>query len=715
MLFRAGGHRRRILLFLGSLLLACLASAPPLFAVDDSWTGGHDTVWGTKQNWSTGSAPTGTDNATFNGTFANEPTLGTTIATVGGIWMTTGIGQNVTIGGTAVLTLAGNTINGTAGLGILVDNANAFTLTINSPIALGATQTWTNSSANTLTIGAVNTSGFGLTVNGTGSTTVSGVVSGTGSITKSGTGTLTLGGTNTYTGVTTISAGTLSVSSLANGGSNSNIGASSNAATNLVLNGGTLQYTGATVSTDRLFSVGTSGGTIDASGSGAVNFTNTGSMGFNSQSGTRTLTLTGTNTGSNTFAAIIGDNGGATSLTKSGVGTWVLSGTNTYTGATSISAGILNIQNATALGTTASGTTISSGATLQLQNGITVGAEALTISGTGASGQNGALVNVSGTNNYGGLLTLGAATTISSDSGTLNLTNAGTITGATYGLTLTGSGSGSVSSIIGTTSGTVTKSGSGTWTLTGVNTFTGSTTINNGTLSAAATTGRALGSTSSISINSGGTLLLGASNQINTSATMILNGGTFNTGGLSEHGASNNTAGIGALTLSATSIIDMGSASSVIAFADSHLSSWTGTLRIYNWSGSQSGGGTDQLYFGSTSGGLTAGQLSEINIYSDNGTTLWGVARILADGEIVPVSEPGTWLAGALLLGALGYSQHNRLFRWQKIRSCLGRLQNNTERGVPEPSISGAGAFAPAAVIYNQCRPPSGVCSPSSL
>ena len=41
-------------------------------------------------------------------------------------------------------------------------------------------------------------------------------------------------------------------------------------------------------------------------------------------------------------------------------------------------------------------------------------AEALTISGTGASGQNGALVNVSGTNNYGGLLTLGAASTISS-------------------------------------------------------------------------------------------------------------------------------------------------------------------------------------------------------------------------------------------------------------------------------------------------------------
>src|SRR5439155_7100390 len=142
-------------------------------------------------------------------------------------------------------------------------------------------------------------------------------------------------------------------------------------------------------------------------------------------------------------------------LTKTGTGSWTLFGANTYTGATTISAGILNIQNATALGTTAGGTTVSSGATLQIQGGITVGAEALTIRGSGASGATGALENVSainnfGINNYGGLLTLGAASTISSDADTLALTNTGTITGATFGLTLTGASGGDILSKIGT-------------------------------------------------------------------------------------------------------------------------------------------------------------------------------------------------------------------------------------------------------------------------
>jgi len=94
------------------------------------------------------------------------------------------------------------------------------------------------------------------------------------------------------------------------------------------------------------------------------------------------------------------------------------------------------------------------------------------------------------------------------------------------------------------------------------------------------------------------------------SATMTLNGGTFNTAGLSEHGASNNTTGIGALTLQSSSIIDM--------------ASWSGTLKIYDWTGTVgTGNGTDQLYIGAnnTIQRLTSAQLSDIIFYSDAGIT----------------------------------------------------------------------------------------------
>src|SRR5205807_5274247 len=127
------------------------------------------------------------------------------------------------------------------------------------------------------------------------------------------------------------------------------------------------------------------------------------------------------------------------------------------------------------------------------------------------------------------------------------------------------------------------KSGAGTLVLTGVNTFSGTTTINAGTLMAANTSGSALGSTSSITLNSGGTLLLGASNQINDSATMTLAGGTFSTGSYSEGTAS--AVGIGALTLTASgSHIDFGTGTvGVLSFAS--LSTNSNTLIIDNWTG----------------------------------------------------------------------------------------------------------------------------------
>lgn len=176
---------------------------------------------------------------------------------------------------------------------------------------------------------------------------------GAGNLVVQNNATVILNAANTYTGVTTVKAGgLLSTNLLANGGTASNLGQSSNAAANLVVDGATLQYTGPAVSTDRLFTLSANGGTGDASGTGPVNFTNTGSMGLSGTTA-RILTLTGTNAGTNTLSAVIADVrvGNATSLTKSGSGTWLLAGSNTYSGDTNINAGTLLVNNATGSGT----------------------------------------------------------------------------------------------------------------------------------------------------------------------------------------------------------------------------------------------------------------------------------------------------------------------------------------------------------------------------
>ncbi|WP_265596378.1 autotransporter-associated beta strand repeat-containing protein [Verrucomicrobium sp. BvORR106] len=199
----------------------------------------------------------------------------------------------------------------------------------------GAGTIGTNSgTGNVLLVGAANGNGD-----------YSGLLQHTIGFTKAGTGTQKLTHVaNTYTGVTSVTGGVLEVSALANGGSNSSIGASSNAATSVVLNGGVLRYVGGDVSTDRRFTIGTAGGGVESSGSGALTLAAVDALTLSGTNAARTFTLGGTNTAANTFAGIIGDNGtGATAFTKSGVGSWVLNGLSTYTGVTTVSAGTLNV------------------------------------------------------------------------------------------------------------------------------------------------------------------------------------------------------------------------------------------------------------------------------------------------------------------------------------------------------------------------------------
>lgn len=155
-----------------------------------------------------------------------------------------------------------------------------------------------------------------------------------------------------------------------------------------------------------------------------------------------------------------------------------------------------------------------------------------------------------------------------------------------------------------------------------------------------------------------GTLALGTSGVIPDVNNLTLNGGTFATQGFDDT--------LGTLTLTANSVIDMGNGASILNFAASNLAVWTPgtTLSIWNWSGNPGvGGGTDQIYVGNSLSGLTVAQLNQISFYSGAGTGFLGTAIILADGEIVPVPEPGALMSTLLLLTVVGWRERGFVLR----------------------------------------------------
>ena len=354
----------------------------------------------------------------------------------------------------------------------------------------------------------------GLTINANGGTidvdpgqtlTYNGIIAagtGTGGLTKIDLGTLLLGGANTYTGVTTISGGMLGVSTLANGGVSSGIGQSSNAAANLILDGGTLQYTGAGTSSDRLFTLTSNGGgsTIDASGAGAFNLTNAGSVVL-SGGGPQTLTLNGTNAGANTLAVAVPNGAGTTSLIKAGSGTWVLSGANTYTGTTSVIGGTLGLSGGSAIADTGAVVLANTaGVVLALQSSETIGS----LAGGGATGGNVAL----------------NANTLTAGGNNATTTFAGVMSGA----------------------GALTKAGTGIFTLAGANTYTGTTTINAGTLEIGS--GGTTGSIASANLVDNGTLSFNRSDAVSYNGVISSTGGvTVNGGGTLTLGSANTYSG----------------------------------------------------------------------------------------------------------------------------------------------------------------------------
>lgn len=678
----------------------------------------------------------------------NSSTTYSGIVSGSGALTKTGAGV-LTLSGANTFTGATSVHGGTLRLGIASALASASDLSV----ASGATLDLNSFNQ---TIGSL--SGAGAVVLGSATlssgannldTVFSGILSGTGGFTKTGSGTLTLSGANTYSGLTSINGGVLiALNASAFGSTASGTTVMSGAELRL---GGAISINGESLTLDGngLTGAGALRGTAGGSWTGGITLAGDSTIGSDSgllivngiSLGTRALTFAGA--GDIQANGVISGSGG---VTKTGVGSLTLTAANSYAGLTSINAGVLRVQNSSALGATGVGneTIVANGAALQFIDaaGLTVGNETITLNGSGVAGT-GAIDVAAGDNIWNGNVILASNTTIgiqnlddslilngtlSESGGARSLTkvgagmlilagsstrtgatfiNAGTLqlaaaerihdnsavtvaSGATFDLndnsetvgSVAGAGTISLSAVPSSTAklttggdgtsttfsgviigtGGLVKSGTGVLTLSGANTFTGATTVEAGTLLLATTSGGALNSTTAITVNSGGTLLLGASNQINNTASVALAGGTFAKGAFNEGAA--NSVGMGVLTLTAAgSRLDFGTGTvGTLSFASFVPSG--NLLTILNWTGlaaTVGNGGTDRLIFNSS-------QTGNLASFAFSGYGAGAMQFDLGGGffEITPVSpvpEPGTYAAGALAFLGLLYSQRRRLRR----------------------------------------------------
>jgi autotransporter-associated beta strand protein len=335
-----------------------------------------------------------------------------------------------------------NVQTGTLTLGgadLLADDANV-TIGTTGTLAFGGGET----------IGQINGSGLislGANTLGVSSGNYAGVISGSGGLTKTGSGLLTLSGANLYTGNTTIQNGTLTLDgSLASNA----VGVSSGATLN--------NLHGGFASTSTL----TNAGTINLGDDDTVAaFINSGTINGPGKLNASTYALNG--------GSIVNANLGAGTLTSNG--TVLLNGTS--------DASAVNVQTGTL--------TLGGADRLADDANVTVGT-----TGTLALGGAEKIGQING----GGTVALGA--------------NAFTVSSGTFDGTITGSGS-------------LTKLGAGVLTLSGVHSFTGPTHVQAGTLML----GGSLAS-SATDVSSGATL-----NNLHggfASTSTLTNAGTINLG-----------------------------------------------------------------------------------------------------------------------------------------------------------------------------------------
>jgi fibronectin-binding autotransporter adhesin len=463
--------------------------------------------WSVAGNWASGTAPVANDSLGFGSTTIASSTNNLTAGTqINGITFNSGA---------STYTLSGNQIT----LGGSVTNNSSSTQTLSLPLSISATRTFNAA---------------------TGALTLSGSISGAGGLTKSGTATLTLSGgaANTYSGLTTVSAGVLTLAKTA--GLNAIAG-------DLTITGAAVTFTNNNQIADTA--------AVTMSGSSSVfngttyNSGGAGNLALNETINLLTVTggifLPGGSTASTGFvvtgsASFTGGSGSTTYVQNSG-------------GLASYGSLALIGMNSTALASTSSPVAnqfVLTGNNAR-QTTVTVGSGGLSLDGSNLLLQIGTSVGVTGSRLVlnGDVTTTGAAaSSIRAPAGEANTVGtravelSGTVGFVTRTFTVGGSGADLTVSLPITngsaTTASLTKGGAGTLTLSASNSYTGNTTVNSGSL--AISNSNALGVAGGNLSVAGGVLSLGDLNVIR-SGTVSISSGTIQSGTVTNNTVAFNT------------------------------------------------------------------------------------------------------------------------------------------------------------------------------
>ena len=397
--------------------LGLLALAPPtLHAAITKAASGTDLTAG--PSWTGNTAPAAGDVATWASTSLGAGLMLNTDSSWLGMSVS-GLLSDMDISGAGKLTLLGS--------GLSLSSVN---LAVSTPVAIGATETWTANAGKTISL--------------------SGVVSGGSDLTKTGASTLVLSNaSNTFSAATfLISDGVVKVTSS---------GALGSSSLKIDTRTAQLELDGASgnITLSNNFTTSNPYGTIRNSAgnntiNGAISMTSGGGntkiisdggslvvAGAVSALSARNFDLGGTSTGANTFSGTLSGSN-TPGLVKSDSGTWTLTANNTYTGTTTVSGGTLQLSGANGA-TSATPSYTLNGGTLVLDNTTAAGgnnndriADAATVTVNGGSLVYKGSDTVSSTESVGAMTakTNNFVTGNSSVTVTFGGTNAATLTAA---------------------------------------------------------------------------------------------------------------------------------------------------------------------------------------------------------------------------------------------------------------------------------------------